>query len=827
MATNIPIPLVTRETDPPDGSAKGAPLTSTEVDANFINIKKAVEEMDAAAGLLFDTATGGLKSETVEGSAIKNQEITYAKIADIHYADDDSVSQNTIRVRLPSKNQVNANELFFVKVASDNSGPVSVQVEKSPKITSITSLSYLASSRTVTVVTTADHGILSGDIINLSGATEGNYDQAGATATRISDTSFSYVIPGGDPEPHSGVDGSETPTSATVESQLKVLVGATQLYRDADLSIAGGTIKAGSLVSFIYTGTSFRLINSFSRNVTVETKVNNISEYVSSGTAFPGNGLSADFIHGFTIAPASVSVSLVCTSATDGYAEGDEVDARDAFSADAGDATNAYNQAAFSVHTNDQRIQVTQNTATLLIQSKAGGVVGDSVAADTANWELKVRALFYQDVTNDSVSYVQPPLTIWWHNPLNFIAWGGKGFVIHQVHDGTQTGATRSTVFDMKTSESGLCQEIITGNSSTDNAMNAGNALYWIESTIANSHFRLVTHGNGTQIRGLLLGTDNTNPVGTAVNIATSGVRDGGSGRRFVPLFAKPPTIPAGANPAWDPTEAGITPRHAPAASTDRIFGLYRFAYANASSKALITSLTGTYVDVLSAAATYGADVAFDFLNSNIGNITALTGTGMPESFATKSYISGISYNPVKRRIYLLSHNNGLVYVFKFRGKLGDNKAESGSVTKVQDPDNAAAFVTVDASDPSTWLGAGSSGSDVTADTLEWFAMLANGEISNDIDSWWYGQCDTNANTTSPIGGATPDPNYIMFEKALVIPGLGQTDQQGGQNYGSELSVEFDELTGEEKSICTTNRMFQRGNHGFVARLPWREALTV
>lgn len=167
--------------------------------------------------------------------------------------------------------------------------------------------------------------------------------------------------------------------------------GATTLRVDGlaqiDVKKLGGTdleagdLKIGSVAAFAFFDNKFHLVSGITPESTaaadaISTGFSGIVRYDSPDTAVPADTANVVLTHGLGLVPNYLNVSLICAVAELGYAVGDIVSI-DQF-------TDSGGLPAFSVTSNDTSITITTNSAS--IDS------GDFGTIDPASWRIRVQA---------------------------------------------------------------------------------------------------------------------------------------------------------------------------------------------------------------------------------------------------------------------------------------------------------------------------------------------------------------------------------------------------------------------------------------------------
>lgn len=96
----------------------------------------------------------------------------------------------------------------------------------SPATTSISISSLSQSAGLATAVTATAHGLTSGDVVTISGASQSGYNKS-ATVTVVDATTFTYAVVGGTVSPATGAPILNT---ATVYSPISTSIGSVTLY---------------------------------------------------------------------------------------------------------------------------------------------------------------------------------------------------------------------------------------------------------------------------------------------------------------------------------------------------------------------------------------------------------------------------------------------------------------------------------------------------------------------------------------------------------------------------------------------------------------------
>lgn len=117
--------------------------------------------------------------------------------------------------------------------------------------------------------------------------------------------------------------------------------------------------------------------------VSVGTLLNNSANTYSNSAAIPSAGGTAPFSHGMGSNPSWVRVTVRCTSADNGYASGDEVEAYSVL------ATGT--EAAFSVYDSGGTLKVLRNNGAEIKMLSVSGTAGSQVNMDESKWVVVAR----------------------------------------------------------------------------------------------------------------------------------------------------------------------------------------------------------------------------------------------------------------------------------------------------------------------------------------------------------------------------------------------------------------------------------------------------
>lgn len=405
--------------------------------------------------------------------------------------------------------------------------------------------------------------------------------------------------------------------------------------------------------------------------------------YAPAAFALPGANLSVTLAHAMGATPTGYRAWLICNSAELGYSVGDQVPIEE--------VTDGAHNPAFGVQLEPINIVLTQFVSPPQIPTLVASA-GTLTAITPANWSIIVIAT----LSTSSTVNLFPALDIEVSNPDGAYCYGTNLFYANL---GKHSANTFLNYIDLTT---GVVTKL-------DNAPAVPHYHF-----LNVAPYRSTTHGNQllfTADVGLFrLPLDNPGGAWTKVQFAGSNMKDWNTYK-----------------PAWidEATNGPDNP----------------IVYAVQSGAGSSTTLAMRKLDVL-------ANTAVDYpFNGSGGTKMSLHNAGIVGGAAFTAYHSVAStvllfqYNPVKKRIYVITDETGLMHIFNLSLMSGDLKA------------------------------------------------------------WW-------------LSG---DYTKLTYEKAMALGGgAGMWADPSRDRY----SVEFDLVTGQEKSVCCT-RLMSAGNTGIITRVPW------
>lgn len=284
-----------------------------------------------------------------------------------------------------------------------------------------------------------------------------------------------------------------------------------------------------------------------------------------------------------------------------GYAFGDQIPI--------GQAVDVGDLPAFSVTSSVANIVVTQNTAAVYVPDPS--VAGTTFGIDETKWQVKV--VIRQAVS--SASMMAPPLTLQVNNPVGGICHGNDLFALISgglcwIRIDLTTGVAKLTATNAPAhAQPGI--GLFFSNAVNAIIYTCIDGLFWFDVAHPETVLQLGTHGNLTTLSPLEL----------------------------------------------DETPAPTYPT--PSAPTLYAVEVYKSEYARSMTMHKLTTHTG----VTAGNTTIGTVNFHDDGISNIAAFQALEGSGA--SNATSSLVRYMGYNPVKKRIYLVTEKTGLLHIFK------------------------------------------------------------------------------------------------------------------------------------------------------------------
>jgi hypothetical protein len=395
--------------------------------------------------------------------------------------------------------------------------------------------------------------------------------------------------------------------ATTGPATLKVdALDAVSIVKNGGQPLGAGDILGKQIFIVAYYGAQWNLVTTLGptsngdTGAASTTNFTGLTRFDPDPVALPGNGLFSTFTHGLGQAPSTVRRSLLCNVA------GGEFGYAQGDEVPLEEFFDANGKPAFSVAINSTDIIIIQNMAQPYV-NKRDAVVGVPAQITEANWQLKVQAT----KTFNESTIIFPALDIQVANPDGAVSYGKDVFFVNRSRSWGKSNVNRFDQVGRVISRVSQANSITNGNMAIFRLADGVDRLIW---TAVEGMYHMI-----------LQSPAGINTYSTGVNIQ--------SHHNQKPCWVDEATNGAGNAPVIYCVDS--------AWATQNIAALRCFK---------LDTLAGS-------SAVFGGNL--NLLDAAINNIVEFQ-----KWHSVACDILMFSYNPIKKRIYVITSETGFVHVF-------------------------------------------------------------------------------------------------------------------------------------------------------------------